>query len=186
MRWGWWHVITPMSWRKMEGIYKIHEIHLSPTWFCLKMGNRENDALKFKPWDLGVPNFETSPSFTPPLRGNGKKLMVLPELTRKIHSQAVRSVDEEPDRFPSQALLDSHAVAPTSAEATAAHVALQPGSGPLPAGGAAVAKVAKVSSMAMDCRDVSNPDSPAGTAAFGHRSRNDSNFSRTHSFPSNP
>ena len=73
-------------------------------------------------------------------------------------------------------------MAPTSAEATA-HVALQPGSGPLPAGGAAVAKV---SSMAMDCRDVSNPDSPAGTAAFAHRSRNDSNFSRTHSFPSNP
>lgn len=32
-----------------------------------------------------------------------------------------------------EALLDSHAVAPTSAEATA-HVALQPGSGPLPAG----------------------------------------------------
>ena len=49
VRWGWWHVITPMSWRKMEGIYKIHEIHPSPTWFCLKMGNRENDALKLKP-----------------------------------------------------------------------------------------------------------------------------------------
>lgn len=33
-----------------------------------------------------------------------------------------------------EALLDSHAVVPTSAEATAVHVALQPGSGPLPAG----------------------------------------------------
>eukprot|EP00435_Cladocopium_sp_Y103_P035226 s515_g9.t1 len=39
-----------------------------------------------------------------------------------------------------EALLDSHAVAPTSAEATAVHVALPPGSGPLPAGGATVAK----------------------------------------------
>jgi hypothetical protein len=28
VRWGWWHVITPMSWRKMEVIHKIHEIHL--------------------------------------------------------------------------------------------------------------------------------------------------------------